>query len=43
MDPQIIVSVHAPFDTPKPHKVGLEYELYKQEFVLGFWMEWKVK
>ena len=25
MDPQIIVTVHAPFEIPKLHKIGLEY------------------
>ena len=35
MDPQIIVTVHAPFEIPKLHKIGLEYAVLQAGVFLG--------
>ena len=35
MDPQIIVTVHAPFEIPKLHKIGLEYAVLQAGVSFG--------
>ena len=35
MDPQIIVSAHAPIEITKAHKVGLRYAVVETEVCFG--------